>query len=65
MMKRRMRQKMNSKVVLQYSQEQYGIYSSTFLTLGEPKSDPELIWRFDVDEVSVKSLEKGSDSKGK
>lgn len=29
-----------------------------------PKSDPELIWRFDVDEVSVKSLEKGIDTKG-
>ncbi|KAH8108884.1 Rad9-domain-containing protein [Phellopilus nigrolimitatus] len=30
-----------------------------------PKSDPELIWRFDDDEVRVKSMEKGIDAKGK
>ena len=29
-----------------------------------PKSDPEVLWRFDADEVSVKSLERGIDSKG-
>ncbi|THH11313.1 hypothetical protein EW145_g735 [Phellinidium pouzarii] len=29
------------------------------------KSDPELIWRFDDDEVKIKSLEKGIDAKGK
>ncbi|KAI5119131.1 hypothetical protein M0805_005737 [Coniferiporia weirii] len=30
-----------------------------------PRSDPELIWRFDDNEVKVKSMEKGIDAKGK
>ena len=35
-----------------------------FPTTKGPKSDPELVWSFEEDEVKVKSMERGIDTKG-